>query len=357
MTLYEALKKFVDGEYESNFARDFNYSYDNLKFSKINENDLSKSIMYLMMDRQEFLTMIQSKTFAGHTNNEYYINVSVGGGYHSRVFLDNYSAEQDFAEGYIIRHFSEENIEKLKEILKLINKKLLTQFIEGGNDDIVSQYLLLKFQDECESIAHEYAEHHDECLVEGMKEYLRQKKCGILNKFKIMEMQCQRKYVTTVGNIIKLYEKYGHFGNKDEDILKLLHEIINEEGLEDDDDYGDDYYAYYDERNFDSEGFNSWVGVQLNKMMDEIEEDFDPESMEKENKLYDLMEKLNYTFNRWYYFPEEKQKKDSKSNFMIEKFEDGKILVTYNEMYKKIQHFKMGFEDFINFLYHPELFD
>ena len=357
MTLYEALKKFVDGEYESNFARDFNYSYDNLKFSKINENDLSKSIMYLMMDRQEFLTMIQSKTFAGHTNNEYYINVSVGGGYHSRVFLDNYSAEQDFAEGYIIRHFSEENIEKLKEILKLINKKLLTQFIEGGNDDIVSQYLLLKFQDECESIAHEYAEHHDECLVEGMKEYLRQKKCGILNKFKIMEMQCQRKYVTTVGNIIKLYEKYGHFGNKDEDILKLLHEIINEEGLEDDDDYGDDYYAYYEETNFDSEGFNSWVGVQLNKMMDEIEEDFDPESMEKENKLYDLMEKLNYTFNRWYYFPEEKQKKDSKSNFMIEKFEDGKILVTYNEMYKKIQHFKMGFEDFINFLYHPELFD
>ena len=357
MTLYEALKKFVDGEYESNFARDFNYSYDNLKFSKINENDLSKSIMYLMMDRQEFLKMIQSETFAFQTNNEYYINVAVGGGYHSRVFLDNYSAEQDFAEGYTIRHFSEENIEKLKEILKLINKKLLTQFIEGGNDDIVSQYLLLKFQDECESIAHEYAEHHDECLVEGMKEYLRQKKCGILNKFKIMEMQCQRKYVTTVGNIIKLYEKYGHFGNKDEDILKLLHEIINEEGLEDDDDYGDDYYAYYEETNFDSEGFNSWVGIQLDKIMDKIEEDFDPESMEKENKLYDLMEKLNYTFNRWYYFPEEKQKKDSKSNFMIEKFEDGKILVTYNEMYKKIQHFKMGFEDFINFLYHPELFD
>jgi hypothetical protein len=357
MTLYESLKKFVDGEYESNFARDFNYSYDNLKFSKINENDLSKSIMYLMMDRQEFLTMIQSETFADHTNNEYYINVSVGGGYHGRVFLDNYSAEQDFAEGYTIRHFSEENIEKLKEILKLINKKLLTQFIEGGNDDIVSQYLLLKFQDECESIAHEYAEHHDECLVEGMKEYLRQKKCGILNKFKIMEMQCQRKYVTTVGNIIKLYEKYGHFGNKDKDILTLLHAIINEEGLEDDDDYGDDYYAYYEERNFDREGFNRWVGMKLDKMMDKIEEDFDPESMEKENKLYDLMEKLNYTFNRWYYFPEEKQKKDSKSNFMIEKFEDGKILVTYNEMYKKMEHFKMGFEDFINFLYHPELFD
>jgi hypothetical protein len=92
-------------------------------------------------------------------------------------------------------------------------------------------------------------------------------------------------------------------------------------------------------------------------MIDKIEEDFDPESMEKENKLYDLMEKLNYTFNRWYHFPEEKGKKDSRANFMIEKLEDGKIVVAYNEMYKSIQHFKMGFEDFINFLYHPELFD
>jgi len=357
MTLYEALKKFVGGDYESNFTRDFNYSYDNLKLSKINENDLSKSIMYLMMDRQEFLKMIQDRNSYHHDNNEYYINVAVGGGYHDRVFLDNYSAEQDFKEGYIIRHFSEENIEKLKKILKLINKKLLTQFIQGGNDDIVSEYLLIKFPNECESIAHEYSDYHDQALVEGMKEYLLQKKCGILNKFKIMEMQCQRKYVTTVGNIIRLYEKYGHFGNKDKDILTLLHEIINEEGLEDDDDYGDDYYAYYEDKNFDSEGFNSWTGRQLDKMIDKIEEDFDPESMEKENKLYDLMEKLNYTFNRWYYFPEEKGKKDSRANFMIEKFEDGKIVVTYNEMYKTMEHYKMGFEDFINFLYHPELFD
>ena len=107
MTLYESLKKFVDGEYESNFARDFNYSYDNLKFSKINENDLSKSIMYLMMDRQEFLKMIQDSNSYHHDNNEYYINVAVGGGYYDRVFLDNYSAEQDFVEGYIIRHFSD----------------------------------------------------------------------------------------------------------------------------------------------------------------------------------------------------------------------------------------------------------
>ena len=354
MTLYESLKKFVDGEYESNFARDFNYSYDNLKLSKINENDLSKSIMYLMMDREEFLKMIQDSNSYRHDNNEYYINVAVGGGYHGRVFLDNYSAEQDFAEGYIIRHFSEENIEKLKKILKLINKKLLTQFIQGDNDEIVSQYLLLKFPNECENIAYEYSDYHDQALVEGMKEYLLQKGCGILNKFKIMEMQCQRKYVTTVGNIIRLYEKYGH---ENEDILTLLHKIINEEGLENDDDYGDDYYAYYEDRNFDSEGFNSWTGRQLDKMIDKIEEDFDPESMEKENKLYDLMEKLNYTFNRWYHFPEEKGKKDSRANFMIEKLEDGKIVVASNEMYKKMEHYKMGFEDFVNFLYHPELFD
>jgi hypothetical protein len=354
MTLYESLKKFVDGEYESNFARDFNYSYDNLKLSKINENDLSKSIMYLMMDREEFLKMIQDSNSYSHDNNDYYIRVAVGGGYPGRVFLDNYSAEQDFAEGYLIRHFSEENIEKLKKILKLINKKLLTQFIQGGNDEIVSQYLLLKFPNECDSIAYEYSDYHDQALVEGMKEYLLQKGCGILNKFKIMEMQCQRKYVTTVGNIIRLYEKYGH---ENEDILTLLHKIINEEGLEDDDDYGDDYYAYYEDRNFDSEGFNSWTGRQLDKMIDKIEEDFDPESMEKENKLYDLMEKLNYTFNRWYDFPEEKGKKDLRAKFMIEKLEDGKIVVVNNEMYKKMEHYKMGFEDFVNFLYHPELFD
>ena len=358
MTLYEALKMFAEDEYNGrNPVEECHTSSYNMKLSEKNEYDPSRTIVFLNFDREEYLKMIQEEKTRNHTNNDYYINIATGSGYHSNVFIDSYSSEEDFVEGYIIRYFSENNIEKLKDILRMINPKLLQEFIDGNADKEVSEFLMNRYESQSSSIAYEYSEYHDACLVAGMKEYLFGKGCNILTKFKIVELKCQRKYVTTVGNIVGLYEKYGH---TDSDILEFLHKIINDENLYDDDDYGDDYYAFYDDNNFDDKGFNSWVEKQLDKIIESIEEDKESGDLEKERELYELMEKLNIRFEKWNDFPKEKGRPGHK--FAVKGFDNGKIVVQYsnnspNRTGGAMQTYKMGFEDFLNFLYHPELFD
>ena len=357
MTLYEALKMFAAGEYNGNPIRECHTSSYNLKLVRVNKNDLDKSILYLLFDREEYLKMIQEEETRNHNNNDYYISIATGGGYHGNVFIDSYNSEQDFVEGYIIRYFSETNVEKLKDILRMVNPKLLQEFIDGNADQKVSEFLMNRYESQASSIAYEYSEYHDTCLVEGMKEHLRQKGCNLLMKFKILEMKCQRQYVTSVGNIIRLYEKYGH---EDSDIIEFLHKIINDENLYDDDDYGDEYYAYYEDENFDNEGFNSWITIQLDKIIEIIEEDKESGDLDKEKKLYELMDKLNIRFEKWNDFPKEKGRPGHK--FAVRGFDNGKIVVQYsnnspNRTGGDMQTYKMGFEDFLNFLYHPELFD
>ena len=198
MTLYEALKMFAAGEYNGNPIRECHTSSYNLKLVRVNKNDLDKSILYLLFDREEYLKMIQEEETRNHNNNDYYISIATGGGYHGNVFIDSYNSEQDFVEGYIIRYFSETNVEKLKDILRMVNPKLLQEFIDGNADQKVSEFLMNRYESQASSIAYEYSEYHDTCLVEGMKEHLRQKGCNLLMKFKILEMKCQRQYVTSV---------------------------------------------------------------------------------------------------------------------------------------------------------------
>ena len=72
------------------------------------------------------------------------------------------------------------------------------------------------------------------------------------------------------------------------------------------------------------------------------------------------MEKLNIRFEKWNDFPKEKGRPGHK--FAVKGFDNGKIVVQYsnnspNRTGGAMQTYKMGFEDFLNFLYHPELFD
>jgi hypothetical protein len=318
-----------------------------------------KTILTVFFSRDEFIKMFEDPN--DHTNNSFLINVAHNnyyGGY-DYVFLDGYYwAEEELTGGYIFFSFNEENTNKVKEILRMTNIKLFSEITNGRIDSPeIGKFLADRFEREFNNIAGDYTTYYDECLVEGLKEYIKRKFCGVLTKFKFVEIKCQLKYVTNVSNIIKLYEKYEMF---DKDFLGLMNHILNEEGLALDEDLYDDYFDYFSWENFDSEGFNRNVGKELDGIIEEIEDDIDSGILEKNTQLQNLMDKLNFKYNTWYNFPKEKQR-ESSYKFIIKDINSGKIHVEYNSISDKSHQYfdelKMGYDDFLTFLYHPELFD
>ena len=353
MNLYTALKSYVNGEIDYDPTKESDD--DVLKIPVLRKEERERTIVNVFFSRPEFLSMFNDRN--DYTNNAFYINNAFGNSYgYGHMFVDKYWAEEDFKEGYIFDSFDNENINKVKEIVRLTNIKL---FSEIQNEDFwniksdIASFLYDKFEKEVDYIISDHADEYDITLVAGLKDYLSQKFCGELTKFKFVEVKCQLKYVTNVKNILKLYEKYERF---DDDFLEMMNNIMKMEDLVLDEDLYDDYFDYFSWENFDKEGFNRSVENQLDKIIDAIEEDMDSGVLEKNNELQELMHKYDYKYNTWYSFP--KQKQNTNSKFKILNIFGGKIIVKYSQKsFATIEEFKMGYDDFLTFLFHPELFD
>jgi hypothetical protein len=141
----------------------------------------------------------------------------------------------------------------------------------------------------------------------------------------------------------------------------MFKNFVQQNDLEIDEDLYDDYYSYYDEKNFDNEGFQREVNRILERLKDRVLEDFEEGHLIEYQKLYDLVKKSGVRIKQWNKFPKEKGfGNELPSMFKIDDFSDGKIIVDYSKTGNfggnNIQTMSMNFEDFKNFLYHPELF-
>ena len=59
-------------------------------------------------------------------DNSYLINVALGSGgyYGGHVFIDSYTVDNDWDEGYGLQFFNDENLGKVKEILTFLRPEL-----------------------------------------------------------------------------------------------------------------------------------------------------------------------------------------------------------------------------------------
>jgi hypothetical protein len=140
-----------------------------------------------------------------------------------------------------------------------------------------------------------------------------------------------------------------------------LKDYINEENLWLEYDLGEDYYDYYNHKNFDDVTFQRDVERQLDKIIDKIDEDIDDDVLKKHVELYNFIKQKGYVFGRFYNFPEEKTfgKNTNNNMFKFDKLEDGKVNVSYrisSTRYYNTANFKLDIDQLKNFLYHPELF-
>ena len=352
MELYQALIQFRDSDLSPIFVKEADEDRV-VTIEKVSQTYRGKSKVKLNFTQEEFESIYFNDDEYNNAKNTFNACQSNYG----TLFVDDYWGDEEMKEGYILHHFNEENLELFRSIIRMVNPGLSD--FDLGNPEEIGRFFYDKFQDYASDIAYEYTHRYDDALKTGCVDYVQNKMCGELTNYGFIEKECGEIYLTTLDTLIFYWDqtKTPHDGP----IIDMFKNFVQQNGLEIDEDLYDDYYSYYDNKNFDDEGFQREVNRILERLKDRVVEDFEEGHLIEYQKLYDLVKKSGVRIKQWSKFPKEKGfGKELPSMFKIDDFSDGKIIVDYSKTGNfggyNIQTMSMNFEDFKNFLYHPELF-
>lgn len=270
--------------------------------------------------------------------------------YSGLELFDHYRAEEDWNEGYVFPHyFNEENREKMEEIKRLVAPNLN---LEDDTQSVQFCKLLEDlFSNRVDYIIGDYESEMDSAYKNSMEKEINEELCDILNGDGIYNTQnCFYKYMTTVDNLIKLYDKYG---NKNSDLNTLLKSVGHDKSVSGD--YWSNMYEYFTSDQFDYDSFNRSVGYQLDNIISDMEDDDKFTNLEEYKKIVSYITK-KFKYNVWYGRP----KDESKTMIKIIRVNPENNKIEVESKKRNTMDFKKGsydLEQFNNFLYHPELFD
>jgi hypothetical protein len=347
MNLYNALIKYKEGnadEWDVRRACDDGV----VQIQTLSKKNIGKSLVSLKFNRDEYIELFSDNN--EDSNNSYLMRVAIGGGYYGDVFIDTgYFSDEEWNEGYIFQHFSNENEEQFLSLARQINPSLLDSKDQWGRYDTeLFRTMSEAFESEISSISYEYADLYDQCLVEGLREYVQAKTCDKFSLYGIYEKTCARQYYTTIDILLSMWKRTETPEN--EGILKVLKNLADQSNLLIDEDLYEDYYNYYDRKNFNQESFDRVVKSNLDKIEEKIN-----------REIYEKISKLGYKFGVWYDLPTQKNYGEKTNQvFRLDRVEKGKIELIRKDKgisYGNAKQSKMSFEDFLNYLYHPELFN
>jgi hypothetical protein len=199
----------------------------------------------------------------------------------------------DWEEGYIIEAFTDEQKEKVKEILKLTNPKLT---LTDENSSIVAKFLMNTFKNEVDDIIYDYAYESDQCIRREVIEILEKETKNPFLKHGIVEEQHAYKFKTTVGILLNWYRT---LKAEDEDLKGLLKALV--ERYQKNVNRGDwdelEYNVWCSD--FDRETVNRSFDNSLDKMLETAEETLENNpNYEEYVALMDRVTKLG-GFDKW----------------------------------------------------------
>jgi hypothetical protein len=358
MNLYDALIKYKEGnadEWDVRRACDDGV----VQIQTLSKKNIGKSLVSLKFNRDEYIELF-SDADKEDSNNTYLMRVAIGGGHYGDVFIDSgYFSDEEWNEGYIFQHFSKENEEQFLSLVRQINPSLLDSKDQWGRyEQELFSTMNEAYNNEISQISYEYAGLYDECLVEGLREYVQGKTCDKFSLYGIYEKTCAHQYYTTIDILLSMWKRTET--PQDEGILKVLKNLADQSNLLIDEDLYEDYYNYYDSKNFDQESFDRVVKSNLDKIQEKVDEQNEEGDLVKNREIYEKISKLGYKFGVWYDLPTQKNYGEKTNQvFKLERVEKGKIELMRKDKgnYYNVKQSKMSFEDFLNYLYHPELFN
>jgi hypothetical protein len=138
----------------------------------------------------------------------------------------------------------------------------------------------------------------------------------------------------------------------------MLKNLIEKYNLEIEEDLHEDYYAYWNDNNFDQASFDRAVERELDRIYEKIEEQMESGEFEVNMEMINFLDEKGYKMDRWYDFPKEKTfgKYVNPKKFKFDGVEEGKVkIITTQQMGSKGVF--LDLDQLKNFLFHPELFD
>lgn len=272
--------------------------------------------------------------------------------YGSYEFMDSYSIEDDFKNGYIVYgDLNDDNVEKLKQIAEVI---IPEESFDLENEEYrikLSDTLISLFEDQIDYILGDYQSEKDSEMLTTAKDSISGEIDTFIESIGYSLVRSFDEIKTTAANMLMWSTR---LGLRKVDPISLFNRIVNESGIS----FGgwaENQYEFQNSENFDKEGFNRSVEYQLDKILEDIEESMEDGGNSLQEFL-NLKSKLakQFDFNKWYLLPKSKTVK-----FKIKGLDrdDMKILVELNHPEKGFKNIKLSEENFYNLLYHLELFD
>ena len=306
---------------------------------RYNENNPIKSMVKIRFDDMEdYLKLFEL--------DEYDIDLanSVYSYYNSFSFVDYDYGYNEWNEGYLIYSFSDENMNKFKQIVRLVLPSAAN--LEGDSEkQEACQRVEDMFSREIDYITSDWVDEQNECRTRGAKEWIEHDVCNYFNKFGVITQDCFHNYYTTVGILLSLY-------NTVKDKTLGLMEVLKDLG------HRASYVGGWDENrwdiecyDFDDESFNRVVEDQLDKILEKMEDSDDFIDVNKYSEIFDRITK-NYNLNHKY-------KTKTGREFFIRSINPAtnKIIVQVNKKEGGLEDRSYTEEEFNNFLVSPELFE
>lgn len=355
MSLYKALIDFRDNNNDAMWIRQAD-DEDMLSVLTTNKRDRGKSWLQIRFyGMEDYMNLLADDI--GY--NSTLISIALGRGYYSDyVFIDGYfEADSCWTEGgYVLSYFNDENLEIIRNILKIVAPQYYNFVVGGRDSESVGRFFHENFEDEASEIGYEYAREYDATLIVGLREHVEKSFCDAFSDFKIIKKVCGREYLTTVSNLIKMWDESE--ASEDSKLTQMLKEFAEKKQLTIQEDLHEDYYNYFDDKNFDSDSFNRDTNRVLEKLYDRLLEKNSAEEIKENKRITDKIFSLKYEFGQWEKYPGQKtfgEKNPKKFKFL--KVDQGQVLVElWNDFGKNPQSW-MDYDELMNFLYHPELFD
>jgi hypothetical protein len=342
---YEYLKKLSKKDLtDVSFSR---YQYPDIIVDiKYNYDSPSSSVVYFEFENNEEYFKI-----LGIDNEEdIYVWDKFMGYYDYSYDYDSYRYEEDWREGYIIRQFSPENLNLVKEILRLVNPTMILHDDETdtglGN---IATYLNKRF-DDIDYIISEYASLTQDCVRRAVIDVLKNETKNPFKKLGIIETYGDYKFKTTLGVLIHWYDT---LDAKDFEIPELLGTMLKKYDRTDRGGWYElEYNAWCDD--FDWDSFHKETARQLNDILEKVEEDLSEDvNFERYNELFNIVEKLG-GFGRWIKIPSKK----IEVYFSNIDIKTGKLSFTSRKPNHPSEDRSVdNVEDLNLSLYHPELFE
>ena len=275
--------------------------------------------------------------------------------YSSGDYFDEYSAEEDWKEGYMFSNFDDEQMARLQKYMKIINPKLYECSLELKNRNYndkcgpqVAEFLSVSFDSEVGNIISEYTYDMNQDTERGIIDYLENNYTNIFAEYGLpMTGTFYRKQVN-LDNLINTYKKYNP--NFNLTIHGLLRKIVQVEGIQPPE-IADNIYEF---RSSDHEYTNTYNAIE--RLLDKMEEFIN----ENENLSgdyvdhYDFIKKLG-GFDNWFVMPG-----DDRYNIKITDLdmEDDRVTFAIQNVEDpgKFKKMRLPFEKFKDFIYNLQLF-